>query len=95
MARKSYGKDILFVVDRIIKIKNGNDYAILKGVMVRIEATAPIDDIEKVNKKRILKAEKSIEEIIENCMDSKIEKRIYYSIDTGKILHLDGDTHYR
>lgn len=94
MARKSYGKDILFVVDRIIKIKNGNDYAILKGVMVRIEATAPIDDIEKVNKKRILKAEKSIEEIIENCMDSKIEKRIYYSIDTGKILHLDGDKRY-
>ena len=42
VARISYGKDILFVIDRIIKLKNGTTYAILKGVTVRIEADAPI-----------------------------------------------------
>ena len=30
VGRKSYGKDIIFYVDRIIKVKNGKSYAILK-----------------------------------------------------------------
>ena len=30
VGRKSYGKDIIFFVDRIIKVKNGKSYAILK-----------------------------------------------------------------
>lgn len=30
VGRKSYGKDIVFYVDRIIKVKNGKSYAILK-----------------------------------------------------------------
>lgn len=30
VARISYGKDILFVIDRIISLKNGEAYAILK-----------------------------------------------------------------
>ena len=41
VGRISYGKDILFYVDRIIKSTNGNFYAILKGVKYRIEADAP------------------------------------------------------
>ena len=46
VARKSYGKDIFFIIDRIIKLKNGNSYAVLKGVTIRIEADAPLDDID-------------------------------------------------
>jgi len=30
VGRRSYGKDIIFYVDRIIKVKNGKSYAILK-----------------------------------------------------------------
>lgn len=32
VGRISYNKDIFFVVDKIIKLKNGNAYAILKRV---------------------------------------------------------------
>ena len=60
VARKSYGKDILFVIDRFIKLKNGQLYAILKGLTVRIEADAPIEDIERVDSKRIAKNQQSI-----------------------------------
>ena len=40
VGRISYGKDIIFYVDRIIKVKNGKSYALLKGVHYRIEADA-------------------------------------------------------
>jgi len=30
VARISYGKDILFIIDRIIKLKNGEAYVLLK-----------------------------------------------------------------
>lgn len=30
VGRKSYGKDILFYVSKIIKVKNGRSFAILK-----------------------------------------------------------------
>lgn len=53
VGRISYGKDILFYVTRIIKTKNGEDYAILKGVNYRIEADAPIEDLEKIDKSKI------------------------------------------
>jgi len=32
VARISYGKDILFIINRIIKLKNGDSYVILKRV---------------------------------------------------------------
>lgn len=93
VARKSYGKDILFVVDRIIRTKPSNSYAILKGLTIRIEADAPINDIEKVDEKIIIKSEINIEKILlERINNYKAEKRSF-GIKTGRILHLDGDTH--
>jgi len=44
--RKSYGKDILFTVEKIIETKSGNAFCILKGLTVRVEADADIDDLE-------------------------------------------------
>lgn len=93
VARKSYGKDILFIVDRLIKLKNGNMYAILKGVTVRIEADAPIDDIEKVEAKRIISAEKKAEQLLLSRINNEKQYR-NCKIKTGKILHLDGDRRY-
>ena len=97
VGRKSYGKDILFFVDRIIKIKNGKSYAILKGVNYRIEADSPLEDLEKISKEKIENQKRGIE--------NKITKRFAKSTSTifqnkgrgitnALILHLDGDRKY-
>ena len=93
VARKSYGKDILFIVDRIIKLKNGNSYAILKGVTIRIEADAPVEDIEKVERNRIASSEKKIQEQLLKRLNNRKQYR-NYTMKTGRILHLDGDKRY-
>jgi len=38
VARNSYNRDIVFVIDRIFKDADNNDFAILKGLEVRVEA---------------------------------------------------------
>ena len=91
VARKSYGKDILFIVDRVIKLKNGSAYAILKGVTIRIEADAPVEDIEKVERNRIVNSEKKIQEQLLKRLNNRKQYR-NYTMKTGRILHLDGDS---
>lgn len=91
VARKSYGKDILFIIDRIIKLKNGSSYAILKGVTIRIEADAPVEDIEKVERNRIVNSEKKIQEQLLKRLNNRKQYR-NYTMKTGRILHLDGDS---
>ena len=44
VGRKSYGKDILFKVNNIVKKKN-EDVAILNGITKRIEADSKISDL--------------------------------------------------
>ena len=44
VTRKSYGNDIIFSVKRIMKLANKKQIAILKGIDVRVEADAPIED---------------------------------------------------
>lgn len=95
VGRISYGKDIIFVVDRVINFKN-QDMAILKGIFVRIEADAPLGDLQKIDKEQI----KEIQKRLEFNINKRIEKykentRIKTEkIYTGKILHLDGDKKY-
>ena len=103
VGRKSYGKDIAFIVKNIIKTKNGN-IAILRGVIERIEADSPIEDLEKISKKDSLKklddkVNKKVNEIKSKKNDYKIgviskNNRNYEKIITGKVLHLDGDRRY-
>lgn len=104
VARKSYGKDIIFYVKKVIKTKKEN-IAILCGLLERIEADSKIEDLELIDEKtiknnlekqdkrvkeRISKKEKKLKiEIIK-----KEEKRLKQKIITGKILHLDGDKRY-
>lgn len=95
VGRKSYNKDILFVVDKMIKT-SGRTFCILKGLTVRIEADSPIEDLEIIEKEKI---EKHIQEL-----NFKLENRVQelnrtrQSRDSicilGKILHLDGDRRY-
>lgn len=103
VARKSYGKDVIFVIDKIIKRRGRTDFAILKGLTIRIKADAPVSDLEIVSKEEIEKSLKDVEETIEQrarkrCEEEqqyiKIAKRYREIIYTGKILHLDGDRKY-
>lgn len=104
VGRKSYGKDILFVVERIINQANSEDIAILKGLNIRIQADSFLDDLELIDKKTIQEAQDKIEkrfiQTINRCSKGKETihenylKRSNKIVYTGRILHLDGDKRY-
>lgn len=48
VVRKSYGGDIIFRVKAIVKNEAGKMTAVLKGLDLRLEADAPLDDLEPV-----------------------------------------------
>lgn len=48
VARKSYGGDIYFKVVSVFTCGDGKEYARLKGLDLRLEATSPLDDLIKV-----------------------------------------------
>ncbi len=95
VGRKSYGKDVFFIVDKILKSRLNNESAILKGLNIRVVADSPTEDLEIISKDEIINSIKlsdiELEQRIEN---SKIKKQIRQRIYTGKILHLDGDRKY-
>ena len=97
VTRNSYGNDIIFSVKRIIKLSNKKEIAILKGIDVRVEADAPIEDLQIVNKEERKRREKELEERIiyttknEWTYKQNRRKEVVY---TGRILHLDGDKKY-
>ena len=101
VTRKSYGQDILFIVKKIIK-SNNCDLAILKGCTLRIEASAPLNDLLKVNKKEFQNAMRNLDYRIDNRIadikNPKINRKVTNEkkefVYTGKILHLDGDRKY-
>lgn len=99
VGRISYGKDVMFVVDKIIKIQDGREIAILKGLAIRIKADSMIEDLEKIEKRIVLDRISNLEKEIENRIVkiSKIQelnKRAKKIVCNGKILHLDGDRKY-
>lgn len=102
VGRKSYNKDILFIVDRIIKTNNGKAIAMLKGLNIRIQADSYIDDLELIDKKIIQESEKKLDKKFEARLqryETQLQnldglKRSNKVIYTGKILHLDGDKRY-
>ena len=84
VSRKSYGNDIIFSIKRIIKLKNNKKIVILKGIDVRIEADAPIEDLQLVSKEERIKREKELEKKIIN----KIEKeKIKYQTRGKEIIY--------
>ena len=95
VTRNSYNNDVIFCVKKIIKLPNNKKLAILKGIDIRIEADAYIDDLKLINGEEIKKYEKELEErILNTTLNKKNEKRTKEVINTGKILHLDGDKKY-
>lgn len=100
VARKSYGCDILFFVDKIIFSTDGMAIAILKGITIRIIADAFLDDLLIIDNNLIDNNIKGLDYKIENRIFSLIhnkkslKNRYPNNLKTGKILHLDGDKRY-
>ena len=90
VTRNSYNNDIVFCVKRIIKLSNNKKIAILKGIDIRIEADAYIEDLKIISEKEMQEHEEELEKrIINSIFKTKVEKRTKEIIKTGKILHLD------
>ena len=98
VGRISYGKDVFFIVDNILKTRLNNEFAVLKGLDIRIMADSPTEDLELISKNDVLDSIKhsdiNLEERIKVSKE-KIENTFKrQKIYTGKILHLDGDRKY-
>lgn len=103
VGRLSYGKDIAFVVEKIIKTHDKKEFAILKGLTIRVQADSDLEDLELMNSKQVEQHVRQLEEKVakrinkytkeKDSKENKLfrEKTIIY---TGKILHLDGDKKY-
>ena len=99
VARKSYGCDILFFVDKVIISSSGTSIAILKGVTIRIIADAPFDDLFVISPSLLKKQKDALifsqKKHLFNLISPLKNKSRYLSSNTNsKILHLDGDRHY-
>ncbi len=108
VARKSYGKDILFIVKNIIHTNQGK-IAILKGIVDRIQSDSQIEDLEIVDKHMIKQRMQTLNYKVNSQIIQTKDKRKNKEyrigivspytrnkekIITGKILHLDGDKKY-
>lgn len=98
VSRQSYENDLFFRVEKILKLNNGEEIALLKGLTIRIEADSPIQDLNKVSNEQLIKCLNELENKIEKrllkgkaILQAKRKKEL---IVTGKILHLDGDKKY-
>ena len=70
VARKSYGKDIVFYVKKIIKTSPEN-IAILCGLYERIEADSKLADLELLDSVQL----QNITKIQENKLNARIDKK--------------------
>lgn len=92
VGRISYGKDVFFIVDKIIINSKNKEFAILKGLNIRIMADSPIEDLEIISKQDVLNSIKLANIDFESRINNiNLKRRKIY---TGKILHLDGDRKY-
>lgn len=100
VGRRSYGKDIFFIVDKILNSRMNKQFAILKGLNIRIMADSPIEDLEIISRQEVMNSIRLADLDLENRIQknkhrNKInEKLIRQKRYTGKILHLDGDKKY-
>lgn len=108
VSRISYRSDILFRVEKLLRIDN-RDYALLRGLDVRLMADAPIEDLRFVSEEECRKKkERVLAQAREYLRRSPIRmrSRIFTISDTykdnsfeyqslpGRVLHLDGDQDY-
>ena len=93
VGRISYGKDIIFIVDRVIYLNNNAQIAILKGLTMRIKADSPVEDLEIIDKRIAKSSVKSLENRLLSHL-RKYTNHIRRINNYGRVLHLDGDSRY-
>ena len=87
--------DYYHALDKIIKKSNNINIAILKGIDIRIEADAQIEDLKLVSKNEKQNLDIEFKKRIRNSTSkNNCDERLNGIIKTGKILHLDGDKKY-
>ncbi len=99
VTRKSYGRDIPFIVADIIKSDRGKPVYVLKGMMYRIQADSDGDDL-------VLQDSRMIETMMRSEIDMAcrhafrqlpVFKRTRFFVfrgRPGKVLHIDGDAKF-
>jgi spore coat assembly protein len=109
VTRKSYGKDLCFVV---VEVDEESETAILKGIDVRLVADAPFSDLEALTDEERQQFEANRRHVEDEClrlvqtrraMESEkrsLRKEARFRSDPdfferpGRVLHLDGDGTY-
>ena len=101
VTRKSYNNDVFFWVKDIVMSIDKLQMAILKGVTLRIEASAYINDLELVDKSFVYNELRKFEDNINSKANILIDKykrrensRKDFIRNNAVILHLDGDKRY-
>lgn len=109
VARKSYDKDVCFV---IVEIDKDSNTAILKGFDVRLVADAPLSDLEKLTEEERKQFEDASRRVESECLrliksrreldgekrslrkEARFESSPDFFERPGRVLHLDGDGTY-
>jgi spore coat assembly protein len=108
VARSSYSGDILFRVEKVVKDKHQQS-ALLRGMFVRLYASAPLHDLEKKNDNEVVQVKSDFlrkkQSYIRRALKRQSRTR-KIPINTGsrsssdffelpgKVLHLEGDRMY-
>lgn len=100
VARRSYKQDIYF---RIVKItaRNGEQFALLKGLNLRLLADAPFQDLVGKNPLEITHYErqdsqllyKKLHLVLDDRKNTQEARDDFFEIP-GRVVHLDGDQEY-
>lgn len=100
VARKKYGKDILF---RVIAIDHETGIVTLKGIEWRLMADAPLDDLEVVDDEEaerlslpfVRKGQEILRVISERRQQEQgVKDEQQFNKHPGRVFHLDGDANY-
>ncbi len=77
--RKSYGRDVFFKVTSIYRGEDGEDYATLKGLDIRLFASSLVNDLEKVDVREVAQywttTLRKNAEVMDRVMRRRIEER--------------------
>lgn len=109
VTRKSYGGDIYFKVIRVFNGEDGREYARLKGLDLRLEATSSLDDLVKVDQLNVSQywhhcQMKNLERLRgvfvrrEDDRRRSLGRALNSEIESfdlpGTLVHIDGDREY-
>ncbi|MBE0465612.1 MAG: sporulation peptidase YabG [Candidatus Desulforudis sp.] len=107
VARKSYNFDLYFKVCSLYDREDGQRWAALRGIDIRLCADAPVSDLEKISSDKVAQHWRKVmttgNDLVRRCFQRRKEelnegwnrgKKVATFDVPGKVLHLDGDQDY-